>query len=80
MREIGVGKFVGGFEVNADAVGNGETRILAHVLDAIDELTGQAFVDQFRRERRIQGDGSPSAGFHQPALDALRGDRDVFAN
>jgi len=53
--------FVGGFEVNADPVGNGETRIPAHVLDAVHELTRQAFVDELRRELRIRATVSPSA-------------------
>src|ERR1041385_7643187 len=42
------------FEVDADAVRDFQAGIFAHVLDAVDELAGETFVDQFGSERRVE--------------------------
>ena len=52
----------GGLEGEVDAVGDFEAGVFAEVLDAVDQLAGEAFADEFGGEVGVEGDDEVAFG------------------
>src|SRR6266571_5280488 len=74
-----VGNPAGGLKVNADAVRHRKAGLPAHVLNAVDELARETFVDEIRRQCSVQRNGQAFSGFNDPAFDTLSSDGHILA-
>src|ERR1051326_3830660 len=77
IREIlhGVSDPVGSLEVDTNPIRYFEARIFAHVLNSIHKLTSEAFVNQFRREGRVECNRQAVSGIDEPSFNARSEER-----
>ncbi len=77
MARYGVGHEIEVGDLDTDAVRDFESRILADVLDAVDQFAGHALGTQVVGQRDVERHGQLAFGGHQPARHVFRRDFEV---